>query len=115
MSKEKWAEAVNVAVQAGIIIDEINAVNYFLGGRMSEYQIETDSEGEVIRSKLTQDEYIGYVFGNVVKYSSRVIKGKGFTQRDAEKLQKYSALFVCVMKGWQKDSERDDLADKKEG
>ena len=46
---------------------------------------------EVIRAKLTPEQYAGYLLGNVIKYSCRMMhKTPDTPQRDAEKLAIYS-------------------------
>ena len=44
---------------------------------------------DVIRAKLTKDQFIGFLMGNVIKYSSR-INHKGDPARDAEKCAAYA-------------------------
>ena len=44
---------------------------------------------DVIRAKLTKDQFIGFLMGNVIKYSSR-INHKGDPARDAEKCAEYA-------------------------
>lgn len=46
---------------------------------------------EIIRAKLTPEQYMGYLLGNVIKYSCRH-SHKGQPLRDAEKLRVYSTL-----------------------
>lgn len=45
---------------------------------------------DVIKAKLTPEQYTGYLLGNVIKYSCR-LNFKGSPQRDSEKLKNYSA------------------------
>lgn len=45
----------------------------------------------VIRAKLTTEQFKGWLLGNVIKYSCR-LNYKGSAQRDAEKVQVYSKL-----------------------
>lgn len=44
---------------------------------------------EIIKAKLTPEQFKGYLLGNVLKYSSR-LNFKGFAKRDIEKLATYS-------------------------
>lgn len=44
---------------------------------------------EIIKAKLTSEQFKGYLLGNVLKYSSR-LNFKGFALRDVEKLATYS-------------------------
>ena len=55
---------------------------------------------EIIKAKLTSVQYEGYLLGNVLKYSCRMmhksehIEGK---RRDAEKASTYSTLLLDAM------------------
>jgi len=44
---------------------------------------------EIIKAKLTHEQYIGYLLGNVIKYACR-LNFKGSKTRDVEKLANYS-------------------------
>jgi hypothetical protein len=44
---------------------------------------------EIIKAKLTHEQYIGYLLGNVIKYACR-LNFKGHKSRDSEKLANYS-------------------------
>ena len=44
---------------------------------------------DVIRAKLTPEQYKGFLLGNVIKYSLR-LNHKGQAQADAEKLSEYA-------------------------
>lgn len=48
---------------------------------------------EVIKAKLTQDQYIGYLLGNQLKYSQRA-NFKGSFDRDIEKVSIYSKMLT---------------------
>jgi len=43
---------------------------------------------DVIKAKLTPEQYQGYVLGNLIKYSLRM-NHKGSAERDAEKIAVY--------------------------
>jgi len=45
---------------------------------------------DVIKAKLTEEQYKGYLLGNIIKYSCR-LNHKGQAVRDAEKIKTYSA------------------------
>lgn len=45
---------------------------------------------DVIKAKLTPDQYRGYLLGNVIKYSCR-LNFKGSDERDAEKCSVYAS------------------------
>lgn len=59
-----------------------NSTYYDVGG------IETI---DIIRAKLTPEQFIGYLLGNCIKYSCRMMH-KGRRVRDAEKLSHYTLL-----------------------
>lgn len=44
---------------------------------------------DVIKAKLTPEQYQGYVLGNLIKYSLR-LNHKGSAARDAEKIEVYA-------------------------
>lgn len=44
---------------------------------------------DIIRAKLTPEQYRGYLLGNVIKYSTR-LNFKGTPERDAEKAALYA-------------------------
>ena len=44
---------------------------------------------DIIKAKLTPEQYKGYLLGNILKYSCR-INHKGQAERDAEKIENYS-------------------------
>ena len=44
---------------------------------------------EIIRAKLTEEQFQGYVLGNLIKYSCR-LNWKGQADRDAEKIGHYA-------------------------
>ena len=46
---------------------------------------------DVIRAKLTPEQYRGWLLGNVIKYSGRA-NWKGTFERDVEKITVYSGL-----------------------
>ncbi len=52
---------------------------------------------EIIRAKLTDDQCIGYLLGNCLKYACR-INFKDDPIRDAEKLAYYSRWLWCHLK-----------------
>ena len=62
-----------------------NSTHYDAGG------IETL---EIVRAKLTPEQYRGYLLGNAIKYACR-LNHKGSPQRDAEKLANYSAWLAA--------------------
>lgn len=61
-----------------------NSAHYYVGG------IETL---DIIRAKLTPEQYQGYLLGNAIKYACR-LNHKGSPQRDAVKLANYAAWLV---------------------
>ena len=53
---------------------------------------------DYIKAKLTREEYIGYLRGNIFKYTSRLGK-KGDMEQDAGKLSWYSQELTKFLKG----------------
>lgn len=51
---------------------------------------------DVIKAKLSDEQYKGFLLGNVIKYSGR-LNFKGSPERDAEKAAFYSKLLKEVM------------------
>lgn len=62
-----------------------NSTHYDAGG------IETI---DVIKAKLTPEQFRGYCLGNVIKYGCR-LNHKGSAERDAEKLSIYAEWLVA--------------------
>ena len=52
---------------------------------------------DVIKAKLTKEQYEGYVLGNIIKYSLR-FNFKEQQVRDAEKMAVYSAQLAELVK-----------------
>lgn len=50
---------------------------------------------DVIKAKLTPEQYRGYLLGNAIKYACR-LNFKGSAERDAEKLAVYSAELAAI-------------------
>lgn len=50
---------------------------------------------DVIKAKLTPEQYRGYLLGNVIKYSCR-LNFKGCLERDAEKLAVYAGELAAL-------------------
>jgi hypothetical protein len=55
---------------------------------------------EVIKAKLTKDQFTGYLLGNLIKYTLR-LNYKGDACRDAEKTAHYSKWLSEHLKGEQ--------------
>jgi hypothetical protein len=53
---------------------------------------------DVIKAKLTPEQYEGYLLGNAIKYALR-LNFKGTLVRDAEKLVNYSMWFAGTVEG----------------
>lgn len=53
---------------------------------------------EIIKAKLTSDEFRGYLKGNILKYACR-LGHKGDAHRDAEKLCYYAKWLLDVIPG----------------
>lgn len=73
----------------GKLVDMVNSPPHYTDGG-----IETI---DFIRAKLSRDEYIGYLKGNIIKYSSRLGKKDGMEQ-DAGKLAWYSQELTNYLK-----------------
>ena len=52
---------------------------------------------EVIRAKLSPEQYRGYLLGNIIKYSCR-LNHKGTPERDAEKISVYAKMLESSAK-----------------
>ena len=46
---------------------------------------------DIIKAKLTPEQFKGYLLGNLIKYSCR-LNWKGMPERDAEKIDVYSGM-----------------------
>ena len=55
---------------------------------------------DVIRAKLTGDQFMGYLLGNLIKYTLR-LNYKGDACRDSEKITNYSKQLCKHLKGGQ--------------
>lgn len=53
---------------------------------------------EVVKAKLTEEQFEGFILGNVLKYSLR-FNFKGVKNRDSEKLATYSSILADLAKG----------------
>ena len=53
---------------------------------------------EVIRAKLTPEQYKGYLLGQIIKYSCR-LNFKTDMKRDMEKIKVYSQLWLEIKDG----------------
>ena len=65
--------------------------------KSSYYDVGNIETIEIIKAKLTIEQYIGYLLGNIIKYSSRA-NWKNDRQRDAEKIKNYSNMLSDLMK-----------------
>ena len=52
---------------------------------------------DIIKAKLTEEQFKGWLLGNCIKYSGRA-NFKGTFQRDIEKLEFYSKELACLKK-----------------
>lgn len=50
----------------------------------------------IIRAKLTHDQFIGYLLGNVIKYSCR-LNWKCDEERDSEKIVVYAKMLSAIL------------------
>ena len=85
------------------LFDELNLSNHVFGAtqdpddvidpKSSYYDAGGISTMDVIKAKLTPEQFKGYLLGNQIKYSLR-LNHKGDPERDAEKAANYSRLLV---------------------
>jgi len=47
---------------------------------------------EIIKAKITDEQYIGYLLGNAIKYTCRMMHKNDTIDRDAEKAAMYTKL-----------------------
>ena len=89
-SKTSIAEKLNAGANGTSVADMVNhPPHYKVGG------IETI---QFIKAKLTKEEYIGYLRGNVLKYASR-LGAKNNASEDAGKMAWYAKQLEQSMKG----------------
>lgn len=89
-SKNSIAEKLNAGANGTSVADMVNhPPHYKVGG------IETI---QFIKAKLTKEEYIGYLRGNVLKYASR-LGAKNNASEDAGKMAWYAKQLEQSMKG----------------
>ena len=53
---------------------------------------------KIIKAKLTKEQYVGFLLGNVIKYSSR-FNWKGCASQDCAKITKYSQWLGEAQRG----------------
>lgn len=56
---------------------------------------------DIIKAKLTPEQYRGFLLGNIIKYSCRA-NHKGSFDRDMEKVRFYGAAIFGTLTGWNK-------------
>ena len=61
---------------------------------------------DIIKAKLTPEQYTGYLLGNVIKYACR-LNFKSSKTRDAEKLANYSKWLEVEVFDYRLDSEKE--------
>ena len=52
---------------------------------------------DILKAKLTSEQYKGYLLGNIIKYATR-FNWKGLQENDARKLRVYSLLLEGLIK-----------------
>lgn len=60
------------------------------------YDVGGISTMDVIKAKLSKEQFAGFLLGNIIKYSSR-LNHKGCADRDSEKLAVYSRLLTDLL------------------
>lgn len=62
------------------------------------YQVTTEQPIQIMRELMSQDEFIGFLWGNIVKYSMR-LKRKDNPVSEAKKIKQYATWLVNVYDG----------------
>lgn len=62
------------------------------------YQVTTEQPIQIMREIMSQDEFIGFLWGNIIKYSMRM-KRKDNPVSEAKKIKQYATWLVNVYEG----------------
>lgn len=62
------------------------------------YQVSTEQPIQIMREIMNQDEFIGFLWGNIIKYSMRM-KRKDNPVSEAKKIKQYATWLVDVYDG----------------
>lgn len=62
------------------------------------YQVSTEQPIQIMREIMAQDEFIGFLWGNIIKYSMRM-KRKDNPVSEAKKIKQYATWLVNVYDG----------------
>ena len=62
------------------------------------YQVSTEQPIQIMREIMSQDEFIGFLWGNIIKYSMRM-KRKDNPVSEAKKIKQYATWLVNVYDG----------------
>lgn len=62
------------------------------------YQVTTEQPIQIMRELMSQDEFIGFLWGNIIKYSMR-LKRKDKPVSEAKKIKQYATWLVNVYDG----------------
>lgn len=62
------------------------------------YQVTTEQPIQIMRELMSQDEFIGFLWGNIIKYSMR-LKRKDNPVSEAKKIKQYATWLVNVYDG----------------
>lgn len=62
------------------------------------YQVTTEQPIQIMRELMSQDEFIGFLWGNLIKYSMR-LKRKDNPVSEAKKIKQYATWLVNVYDG----------------
>lgn len=62
------------------------------------YQVSTEQPIQIMREIMSQDEFIGFLWGNIIKYSMRM-KRKDNPVSEAKKIKQYATWLVNVYEG----------------
>ena len=69
-----------------------------LGKKENYYQVGGIEVIDIIKAKLTKEQYVGYLLGNTIKYSTR-LNWKSDSAKDAKKLAEYSEWLEVELNG----------------
>lgn len=62
------------------------------------YQVSTEQPIQIMREIMTQDEFIGFLWGNIIKYSMRM-KRKDNPVSEVKKIKQYATWLINVYDG----------------
>lgn len=87
---ERLGDAVFMGDDDSLEEDCMNSPDY--------YQVSTEQPIQIMREIMSQDEFIGFLWGNIIKYSMR-LKRKDNPVSEAKKIKQYATWLVNVYDG----------------